>query len=270
VARAAVGTTERTPLALGAPVAPDPLPAGWYRADELFRDDDLLRAAISAYGEALGAPSRQVASALAFKAYSYEVLEPVVTAWVTRSRVPDMSAALTAIHLGPTSYELAVTAERGSVLSDDPLAGAPGLIVVPNEEALLDAMRRTLIEGHLLPAVEAFRRIRGGGARPLWGSVAQSLCYPAGVAEPDVVPDPRAAVQRLLSVLDPSVAGLVELTELHDGERWRPALLRKTCCYYYALPTGDLCSTCCLMSDEERDRRGAEAGLRWRRPSVSR
>jgi hypothetical protein len=77
--------------------------------------------------------------------------------------------------------------------------------------------------------------------------------------------DPRDAVRRLLSILAPDVAALVEVAELHDGERWRPALLRKTCCFYYALPAGDLCSTCCLMSDGERDRRAAEAGVQWRR-----
>ena len=257
--------TERSACALSVPVVPAPLPDGWHRADDLMRDDELLRETITAYGDALGAPSRQVASALAFKAYSYAVLEPVVTSWVTRRRVPDLSLALTAIRLGPGGYEIAVTTERASVLADDPIAGADGVIVVPSEHALLDALRRTLIDGHLGPAVEAFRRIRGGGARPLWGSVAQSLCYPASIAAPDLVPDPYGAVERLLSILPPDVAKLVEVAELHDGGRWRPALLRRTCCYYYAVPGGELCSTCCLMTDGDRDRRAAEAGLEWRR-----
>jgi ferric iron reductase protein FhuF len=226
----------------------------------------LLRSAITLYGDGLGAPTTQVASALAFKAYSYAVLEPVVNSWITHRRVPDVTPSLTAIHPAPTGYGVAVTVERTTVLADDPIAGMPGTTVVASEDALLDALRRTLVESHLAVAVEAFRRIRRGGARPLWGSVAQSLCYPATIADPDLVPDPHGTVARLLSVLDPSVAGLVEVAELHDGARWRPALLRRTCCYGYALPSGELCSTCCLVKDEERARRGAEQGLRWRRP----
>lgn len=259
--------TEQGVRPLGMPVVPEPLPPGWHRADRLLGDETMLRAAITAYGDQLGAPSRQVASALAFKAYSYAVLEPVVTSWVTRRRVPDVSLALTAIHLGESGYQFGVTAARASVLADDPLAGAPGAIVVPSEDALLDALRRTLVEGHLAPAVEAFRQIRGGGPRPLWGSVAQSLCYPATVAEPGLVPDPHAAVARLLSILDPSVAALVEVAELDEGAGWRPALLRRTCCYYYATPSGELCSTCCLLTDSDRDRRAAEVGAQWRRPT---
>jgi len=243
-------------------VVTEPLPLGWYRVDRLLRDDALLRDLITAYGDTMRAPSRQVASALAFKAYSWSVIEPVVTAWLTRRRVPDFSAALTAVHLGHDGYEVAMTAERASVLADDPLAGAPGMIVVPGERPLLDALRRTLIDGHLAPAVEAFRRVRGGGARPLWGSVAQSLCYPASVAE---TLDPHAAVDQLLSVLGPDVADLVEVTEMNEGAGWRPALIRRTCCYYYAVPSGELCSTCCLLTDADRDRRAAEAGVEWRR-----
>jgi ferric iron reductase protein FhuF len=248
-----------------APMLPDPLPAGWYRADVLLNDDALLGSTIAAYGDALGAPSRQVASALAFKAYSYAVLEPVVTSWITCRRVPDLSVALSAVRLGSDGYQVAVTTERNWMLPNDPFAAVPGAVVVPSEEALLDALRRTLVEGHLGPAVEAFRRIRGGGARPLWGSVAQSLCYPASVAEPHLVADPYAAVAQLLSVLPADVASLVEVAELNDGDRWRPALLRRTCCFYYAVPGGELCSTCCLMKDDERDRRAAEAGVQWRR-----
>jgi ferric iron reductase protein FhuF len=235
---------------------------GWRRTGELLHDDTLLRDAITAYGDTLRAPSRQVASALAFKAYSWAVIEPVVTAWLTRRRVPDFSVALTSVRFGADGCEVAMTTERASVLADDPLARAPGVIVVPSERALLDALRRTLIEGHLAPAVEAFRRIRGGGSRPLWGSVAQQLCYPATVAE---TLDPRAAVDQLLSTLSPDIADLVEVAELNEDGRWRPALIRRTCCYYYTVPAGEVCTTCCLLTDADRDRRAAAVGAQWRR-----
>jgi len=249
----------------GAPLVREPLPAGWHRADRLLTDETLLRDTISAYGAALGAPTLPVAAALAFKAYSYDVLEPVVTGWTTRRRVLDVDPAITAIRPTSGGYGVAVTAHRLTVLRDDPLAGAPGVAVAAGEDDLLAVLRATLVESHLAPAVEAFRRIRGGGARPLWGTVAQSLCYPVTVADPQLVPDLDADVARLLSTLAPDVAALVEAAELYDGARWRPALLRRTCCYGYALPSGALCSTCCLVNDAERDRMAAERGTKWRR-----
>lgn len=257
--------TTRTLGLLDLPIIREPLPAGWLRADRLLGEEALLRDATEVYGDGLGAPTIQVASALAFKAYSYSVLAPVVTGWATRRQVLDVSPSRTAIQPSATGYQVAVTDARVTVLAEDPIAGAPGTVVAADEAALLDELRRTLVDGHLALAVEAFRAIRGGGSRPLWGSAAQSLCYPATIADPGLVPDPHATVAKLLSILDPGVARLVEVAELHDGTRWRPVLLRRTCCYGYALPAGDLCSTCCLVNDEERSRKGAEQGLRWRR-----
>ncbi len=235
---------------------------GWYRADRLLADRAKLEATIVTYGDGLGAPTTPVAAALAFKAYSYDVLEPVVTGWATQRRVLDLSLGQAFIRPTRAGYHVAAATQRFTVLPDDPMAGAPGVVVAADEAQLLLVLRQTLIDGHLAPAVEAFRAVRGGGARPLWGSVAQSLCYPVTIAD---VPDPMADVLRLLSILDPEVAALVEVADAHERGRWRPVLLRRTCCYAYALPSATLCSTCCLLDDERREAAFSARGARLRR-----
>ena len=238
---------------------------GWRTAADLLADERALRASVAGYGEWLGAHSAPVASALAFKAYSWAVIELAVESWLLRHRVLDVSAPLVAVAGGAEGYRFRVDVPQVVVLPDDPLARSRGAVVAADEAELLDALRATLVDGHLAPAVEAFRRIRGGGARPLWGSVAQSLAYPATVADPDVVGDRAAAARVLLGLLPPDVAALVEVAEIQDAEGWRPMLLRRTCCYAYALPAGDACTTCCLLSDSERDEVADRYGMRWRR-----
>jgi ferric iron reductase protein FhuF len=235
----------------------------WVRAGELLADQSALVAWVDEYGAALGAPSTAVAAALACKCYTWDVLEPVVTGWVLRRRVLDASAAHTHVRPGPSGVEAVPAVARYTVLPGDGLAGRPGVTVVATENELLSALRSTLIDGHLAPAVEAFRAIRGGGARPLWGSVAQSLCYPVTIAD---VPDRHADVRALLSILDPEVAGLVEVAEVGEG---RPVLLRRTCCYAYALPSGELCRSCCLHDETSQNKAFADAGQTLRRLAVS-
>lgn len=217
---------------------------------------------VDEYGAALGAPSTAVAAALACKCYTWDVLEPVVTGWVRHRRVLDASAAHTYVRPRPSGVQALPAVARYTVLPGDELAGRPGVTVAATENALLAALRRTLVDGHLAPAVEAFRAIRGGGARPLWGSVAQSLCYPATIAD---VPDRHADVRALLSILDPEVAGLVEVAEVGEG---RPVLLRRTCCFAYALPSGELCRSCCLHEEKSQNQAFADAGQKLRRLAV--
>jgi hypothetical protein len=227
---------------------------GWLRADRLLASEAAVRSHVVAVGSALGAPSLPVAAALAFKEYSYSVLEPVVTGWATERRVPDHTASRVYVRPSATGADV-LPARRIAVLHGDPLAGRAGVSVVDD---LLAEIRRTLLDGHLALAVEAYRRIRGGGARPLWGSLVQSLCYPATVA---ASADPHAGVRALLSVLDPSLAALVEVADVGN----HPVILRRTCCFAYALPSGELCRSCCLHDEASQDEAFRVAGMTLRR-----
>ncbi|MFI5955878.1 hypothetical protein [Cryptosporangium sp. NPDC051539] len=236
-------------------------------AADLLADQRSLRDWITRYGEQHGAGRFPVASALAFKAYTWALIEVAIGCWVSELRVLDVSSSRVAVSIDPSGEPVAeFLSVHFTVLPDDPMAGQPGVAVVETEAELLEALRRTLVEGHLAPAVEAFQLVRGGGARPLWGTVAQSMGYPAATADPALLPDRAGAVQRLLSILPHDAGALVELAEMDDGRGWRPLLLRRTCCYAYTLPAYQQpCLTCCLLDDDGRDAVAAADQVAWRR-----
>ncbi|TQS41767.1 IucA/IucC family C-terminal-domain containing protein [Cryptosporangium phraense] len=236
-------------------------------AADLLADRSALRDWITRYGEQHGSDRFPVASALAFKAYTWALIEVAIGAWVSELRVLDVSSSRVAVSIDPSGEPLAEFLEvHFTVLPDDPMAGQPGVAVVETEAELLAVLRRTLVEEHLAPAVQAFQALRGGGPRPLWGTVAQSMGYPAATADPALLPDRAAAVRSLLSILPDGVASLIEIAELDDGRGWRPLLLRRTCCYAYTLPAYQQpCLTCCLLDDAGRDEVAAADQVSWRR-----
>ncbi|GAA3387341.1 hypothetical protein [Cryptosporangium minutisporangium] len=236
-------------------------------AVKLLADPPALRSWIARYGEQHGSSRFPVASALAFKAYTWALIEVAVGRWVTERRVVDVSPSRVSVSAEPGGEPtLEFLSLHYTVLPDDPIAGESGVSVVESDQALLDVLRRTLVENHLLPAVEAFRSLRGGGPRPLWGTVAQSMGYPAATADPALLPDRADTVRQLLSILPAGVDALVEIAELDEGHGWRPLLLRRTCCYAYTLPAyGQPCLTCCLLDDAGRDAVAAADQVEWRR-----
>lgn len=237
------------------------------RAVDLLADPRALRDWITRYGECHGSTRFPVASALAFKTYTWSLIDVAVGRWVTERRVVDVSPSRVCIRTEPANEaRLEFFALHFTVLPDDPMAGQSGVTVVATEQELLEVLRRTLVENHLAPAVEAFRALRGGGPRPLWGTVAQSMGYPAATADSTFLPDRAATVRQLLSILPSGVDQLVEIAELDEGQGWRPLLLRRTCCYAYTLPAyGRPCLTCCLLDDADRDAVAAEDHVAWRR-----
>jgi hypothetical protein len=251
------------------PLAPNGTGPSTRTAADLLADPAALADASRAYGAVLGTDRLPVASALYFKAWTWAPIDLAVNRWLRERRVVDLSADQVVINTTTDEDEwlsLDVLDEHLTVLPDDPLAGQPGVTVVPDDDALLAALKRTLVDGHLALAVRGFAAVRRGGERPLWGTVAQSLCYPAAVADPLLLPDRQARVAQLLTLVPDHAARLVEVAETDEGRGWRPMLLRKTCCYAYTLPGCGECTTCCLLTDEQRDEVVAAHGATWRRP----
>jgi ferric iron reductase protein FhuF len=113
--------------------------------------------------------------------------------------------------------------------------------VVPDEAALLAALRTTLLDAHLAPLLERIRESVRLGARTLLGSLASGVAY--GVLRAaDVLPGSAAAnTDALLTALD--VADLVDLVPGADGAL---TVQRRTCCLAFTLPEPKICSGCCI------------------------
>jgi ferric iron reductase protein FhuF len=156
-----------------------------------------------------------------------------------------MSADRVRVHYSPAQpfVRLGLHEPVTAVLATDPVAAtdAPGLLVVPDEAALLGALRRSLVEQHLEPLVARLGDAVHLGHRTLWGSVASGVAYGLSRAA-DAIPGSTLEVATtLLDTLD--AADLVELTPRAGGGL---DIRRRTCCLAFTLPTPKVCTTCCI------------------------
>jgi len=168
----------------------------------------------------LDRPARQwgaaphTAAALAWKAYSWWLVNPVVLAYAAGRPLP---------RLDLDNVEVLLRPERPyaqfRVLDRSPLPGRD----------IARRLRETLLEGHLAPVADALVETTRIGRRTLWGSVAEAVAYPL-LQDGD---EPTA--QDLLAEL--GLTGLVAVGA--DG-----CVLRRTCCQAIAVPGLGVCASC--------------------------
>lgn len=242
--RAMFGTDEPPGLAPGLLVTGDE--SRWVQATRLVDGTllpDFLRAASRRWG---GTP--HACAALAWKSYSYWAALPVVLGWASARRVPLLHPSDVLIHF-EDHHQLLTLGLRSSttvaVLPSDPLAlaGDPGIRVVADEAALLDALRASLLDAHFTPLIEAIRGEVRIGTRTLLGSVASGIAHGVLRAS-DALPGFSAeSIRTLLGAL-----GLSDLVELVPGPAGEPAVQRRTCCLAFTLPRPKICQGCCVRS----------------------
>jgi ferric iron reductase protein FhuF len=153
-------------------------------------------------------------AALAWKAYAWWLVNPVVLAYADGRPLPRLDLA---------NVEVALREERPyvtfRVLDPTPLRST-------DVEARL---RETLLDTHLAPVAAALVASTRIGRRTLWGSVAEAVAYPLLQRR-----DPGTA-QRLLETL-----GLADLvTIVSPGQ-----CVRRTCCQAIAVPGLGVCDSC--------------------------
>lgn len=218
-------------------------PTGWHPAATLATDrlDQLLDRA----GHRWKAQPH-AAAALAWKTYTYWLTLPAVLGWASARRVPLLTSADVLMHFDDSRPLLTLGLRPGipvAVLPGDPLAlvPRPQIKVVPDEEALLAAFRRTLLDDHLTPLLDAIHSRVRLGTRTLLGSLASGLAQ-AVLRSADALPGPSAeTIARLQKAL-----GVEGLTELIPDATGRLSVQRKTCCLAFTLPTPKVCKGCCI------------------------
>ena len=241
--RAIFGTSTELPG-----LAPDLLvhdTAGWMPTTELAGSKlpDLLTSARHRWQA-----QPHAAAALAWKAYTYWLALPAVLGWASARRVPLLTADAVLMHFEDRRPLITLGLRHDitvAVLPSDPLAlsGLPGVRVVADEAALLEELRRSLLDEHLTPLLDAIHTEVRLGSRTLLGSLASGIAY-AVLRCADVLPGSSAeTIDTLLEALD--VADLVELV---PGESGNLTVQRKTCCLAFTLPAPKVCNGCCIRS----------------------
>ncbi|MGC9669335.1 IucA/IucC family C-terminal-domain containing protein [Planosporangium sp. 12N6] len=218
---------------------------GWTPATEIVHGaafDDLLDAAQRRWDA-----TPHVAAALAWKYYSYWTALPALLGYATARRVPLLEPDKVLVRYADRQPFLraGLTDPGLAVLPTDPLAALdqPGIRVVRDEPALLDALRSSLIDAHLAPVVDRLHARTRLGTRTLWGSLASGVAHAISRAA-DVVPGSTLeVVNALLTGLD--LNGLVDLT---PGPAGRLQVRRRTCCLAFTLPEARICTGCVITT----------------------
>lgn len=233
-------------LSHGAPVISDPsdTDATWYPGTWLTdRDGATLDGLIKYVADQWGG-GRHAAAALAFKGYGYAAALPVVAGWLGHGVVPLLESESLRVgicdHLPHVRLDIGgvrtLTADRRSGLGAEPDSPA-GSSRVPatHSEQLTDAVRSSLLHGHLAGIIGALGAATRVGHRLLWGSLAESVAHIA------MRIDGVDGARRALAVLGEPVAALVEISEYTT-----PTIRRRTCCLWFATDTGrgQYCGSC--------------------------
>jgi hypothetical protein len=241
--RAMFGTSTELPG-----VAPDLLvhdTAGWLPASTLTGDSlgDLLESA----GRRWNAQPH-AAAALAWKAYTYWLALPAVLGWASARRVPLLTADDVLVHFADPRPLVTLGLRAGipvAVLPGDPiaLAGLPQVRVVADEAGLLAELRRSLLDEHLTPLLDAIHDRVRLGKRTLMGSLSSGVAYGV-LRSADVLPGRSAeTIAQLHRAL-----GVEDLIELVPDANGKLDVQRKTCCLAFTLPQPKVCKGCCIKS----------------------
>ncbi|MGH3712115.1 MAG: hypothetical protein ACRDT4_01400 [Micromonosporaceae bacterium] len=233
------------PLGIADPlVVTDPAAAGWISASSLV-DGSALPLLLGGPVERWGA-APHAAAALAWKAYSYWLTLPAIVGLTCADRVPllDADNVLVQLSYRPPYITVGVRRPAVAVLPGDRYAGRPGAVVVPDRDALLDALAGSLLTRHLAPLADATRARVRIGTRILSGSLAASVAYALRFVStvPPATDGLAAQGKVILDAL--SVTDLVSMSEQPDGT---VGVQRKTCCLAFTVPQLKICSTCCIQ-----------------------
>jgi ferric iron reductase protein FhuF len=195
--------------------------------------------------------------------YSRLVVSPVVTGWYLVDRVPDMAVANMAIRPDPDgggAHVLGVFDGTCAVLSTDRLADHPDARPVPDQAALTTHMVSTLVDGHVTPLIEAIDARVRVGSRLLWGNVSHRIVnrFHDMVEAGGSLEKARQGIDALCDAPGSPFRGLSRLDEYTAGGPHTLAT-RLTCCLRYKHPGASKCSTCSLLSFQQRIELGQQA-----------
>jgi hypothetical protein len=216
-------------------------PAGWLPAVGLVSGAGLARL-VTGNARTLRV-SPHVSAVLTWKAYTFWLVLPAVAGYLSSRRLPVLSAGNMLVRVSRREPRALLGMRHPLVIvrAGDPAAGTPETTTVPDEAALLRAMRETIVDRHLRPLAVATRALTRAGERPLWGSLANAVARLVARAPGVSGAEAFATADRLLRAL--GVADLVWLNVTRDGAL---QTRRRTCCMAFTVAGREPCDTCAL------------------------
>ncbi|WP_331447182.1 (2Fe-2S)-binding protein [Streptomyces xanthochromogenes] len=185
-----------------------------------------LSARIDTVANRLDAPERRVAASIAHLGLAARLWSIALGPAVLYGVLPDLAAPR--LHWD------------GARTSPDDLLLAPG---GQDREASAEGLVESVIEGHLVPLAEAFRRdtpvsrglLRGNAGSALAGAVRELHGWAGKSGRPEAGERALALGAEIFACSQLAGTGV-----LLEG----PAFRRRSCCLYYRCPGGGLCGDC--------------------------
>jgi ferric iron reductase protein FhuF len=216
-----------------------------------------LDRAVESTGRNRGIAQDRVAAASWFVlSYARLVVSPVITGWYLVDRVPDVAVVNMAIRPDPDgggAHTLGVFDDTCTVLSTDGCADQPDARPVPDHAALTAAMVSTLVDGHVIPLIDAVHARVRIGDRLLWGNVSHRIVnrFHDMVEAGGSLEKARHGIDALCNAAGSPLRGLSRLDE-YDTDGTHTLATRLTCCLRYKHAGASKCSTCSLIPLPER------------------
>lgn len=264
---ATLARLERLAPTLGAPLLERPS-ADWIVARDWINDRRCLDGALAHIAASYRVPDwqltpryRHVVAAFLINSYAWVLPAAAIGAYLTEARVPDLAPDNVAVRVRTPAEEgilqIGLLRGRMAVLPGDRAAQQRAVLVLPDREALRDWLRRR-IEAHVAPLIEALHRHTGFSRRAQWNLVADNCAALFLWIGQRIGAQEQACAEgrALIGAPDsPLRASRTRYITLDVAGRRHTVRQRGGCCLYYRLPGGQHCSTCALISDEERIQR---------------
>lgn len=183
--------------------------------------------------------------------------------------VPDVSLQNVSLKFKPSTFleRTALHNPCGTVVVGDARAGDDSLSTVPDEEALLRELRSALT-AQATPVVEALYEWSGFARRGTWGMLTSSWA-----AHFTALCENRNDQRAMLPVIESLFVGDDVVAKMQPrmhavtyGGAVQLYQRRASCCRWYLLPQGELCTSCPLVSQDERVQRN----LAWMKKQFER
>lgn len=227
----------------------------WLTAREFMGASAFLSACLDKVAATNNTTDLKIAGSFFLLRYTWMVGVGIIGCYLAANRVPCLTLDTVAFRFGEDGYPAAVAFLNPTcaLLPTDPRISDPQSHIVANSTALQDAVR-TSLESYCAALITALRPHTPLNARTLWGLatdrhaqiflLACELLGDPGRGEQEI----SALVSGKNTLFSPRTSALE--IDLGDHRHWM--VNASACCLSYKLSGGHYCTTCPLLSVEER------------------